>query len=203
MQPFSSSILLIFYLRIFLDNFAVMQKNYMQSLSLTLTLLLSVLTVARGQKQLVVLSNQKVIMRFNPGDQMIISVKGEKDKIDSYVNNLFDTAVMLHKTIIPLHKIDKIYFKQSGLLNLVGKFLVVGGVAYFVIDQFNIVVVNGDEANLDEDVTTVSAAMVAAGLPMMLIKKKSQRIRGRTRLMTVQKGSPFYLSPITSGASEP
>jgi hypothetical protein len=156
-----------------------------------------------AQKQLVLLKRQKVIMRFNPGDQLIISLKGEKQKLDSYVNNLFDTAVLLHQTVIPIHKIDKVYFRQSGVINLIGNFLVVGGVAYFLIDQINVVLVNGEEANLDDDVTTVSAAMVAVGLPMMLIKKKSQKIRGNYRLMTVQKGSPFYLEPLHSDAPDP
>jgi hypothetical protein len=80
--------------------------------------------------------------------------------------------------------------------------LVAGGVAYFVIDQFNIVVVEGEEPNLDEDVTTVSAAMVAAGLPMMLIKKKSQRIRGKYRMLTVGPQSPFYLEPANVSTDE-
>jgi hypothetical protein len=142
-------------------------------------------------------------MRFNPGDQFIVSLKGEKQKLDSYINNLFDTAVLLHQTIIPIHKIDKVYFRQSGVINLIGKFLVVGGVAYFLIDQVNVVLVNGEEANLDDNVTTISAAMVAAGLPMMLIKKKSQRIKGKYRLMTVQRGSPFYLEPLISESPDP
>jgi hypothetical protein len=159
--------------------------------------------VVRAQKQLVLLKHQKVMMRFNPGDQFIISLKGEKEKIDSYVNNLFDTAVLLHQTIIPIHKIDKVYFRQSGLINLIGKFLVVGGVAYFLIDQVNVVLVNGEEANLDDNVTTISAAMVAAGLPMVLIKKKSQKVKGKYRLMTVQRGSPFYLEPLISESPDP
>lgn len=158
---------------------------------------------AHGQKQLVLLRHQKVIMRFNPGDQLVISLKGEKQKIDSYVNNLFDTAILLHRTLIPTHKIDRIYFEQSGLLNLVGKFLVVGGAAYFLIDQFNVIVVNGEKADLDKDVTTVSGAMVAVGLPLMLIKKKSQRVRGKYRLLVVEKGSPFYIQPINRDLPDP
>lgn len=142
-------------------------------------------------------------MRFNPGDEFIISLKGQKQKIDSYINNLFDTAVMVHRTSIPLHKIDKIFFRQSGLVNLVGKFLVVGGAAYFLIDQFNVVVVDGHKADLDEGVTTASAIMIGVGLPMMLIKKKSQKVRGKYRLMTVQKGSPFYVEPLNSGSPDP
>ena len=169
---------------------------------LFITLLVSASAV-RGQKQLVLLSREKVIVRFNPGDEFIISLKGEKKKWETYINNLFDTAVMVHKTIVPLHKIDKIYFKQSGLINLIGKFLVVGGVGYFVIDQFNTTVVQGDKASIDEGVATTSAVMVGIGLPMMLIKKKSQRIGGHYRLMTVEEDSPFYLAPTTNLSAEP
>lgn len=142
-------------------------------------------------------------MRFNPGDQFVISLKGKKQKIDSYVNNVFDTAVLVHRTLIPIHKIDRIYFRQSGLLNLVGKFLVVGGVAYFLIDQFNVIVVDGEKADLDENVTTVSATMVGVGLPLMLIKKKSQRVRGKYRLFVVEKGSPFYVQPTNRDLPDP
>jgi hypothetical protein len=168
-------------------------KHY--SFLLLITIMISAQALAQGQKQLVLMNREKVIIRFNPGDEFIISIKGGKKKWESYINNLFDTAVLVHKTLVPLHKIDKIYFKQSGLINLIGKFLVVGGVGYFVIDQFNTVIVQGDKASIDEGVATTSAVMVGVGLPMLLIKKKSQRIGGRYRLMTVEEGSPFYLAP--------
>jgi hypothetical protein len=38
--------------------------------------------------------------------------------------------------------------------------------------------------------------MVAVGLPMMLIHKKSQRIGGRYRLLLAEEGSPFYQEDI-------
>jgi hypothetical protein len=170
---------------------------------LFLTLLVFATNFGLAQKQLILINREKVILRLNPGDQFIISLKGEKRKMDSYINNLFDTAVMVHKTLVPLHKIDKIYFSHSTFMNRFGKFLVVGGVAYFVIDQFNTVVVQGDEASLDEDVTTVSAAMVGVGLPLMLIKKRYQRIGGRYRLMVVEEGSPFYMAPLHGIDGEP
>jgi hypothetical protein len=44
--------------------------------------------------------------------------------------------------------------------------------------------------------------MVAAGLPMMLIKKKPQRIRGKYRMLTVGPESPFYLEPANVGIDE-
>ena len=88
---------------------------------LILTLLLLATSLGLAQKQLVMLSGEKVILRLNPGDEFIISLKGDKRKINSYINNLFDTAVMVHKTLIPFHKIDKVYFKHSAFVNRFGK----------------------------------------------------------------------------------
>ena len=170
---------------------------------LILTLLVSAASFAHAQRQLVLLDRETVLLRLNPGDEFIISLKGDKRKLNSYINNLFDTAVMVHKTIVPLHEIDKIYFKHSACINRIGKFLVVGGVAYFVIVQFNTMIVNRSEASLDEDVTIVSASMVAVGLPMMLIKKKYRRIGGKYRLMVVEEGSPFYVAPLRDSTAEP
>lgn len=147
---------------------------------------------AYGQKQLVLLKRQKVLLRLTFGDEIILKTKDNDTKLVTYVNNLFDTAVMVHKTTIPFHRIDRIYFKRSNFANVVGTILVGGGIGYFVIDQFNVIVVDGHKPDLNENVTTTSVAMVAVGLPMMLIKKKSQRIGGKYRLLTVEEGSPFY-----------
>ena len=163
---------------------------------LLLTLLFFVVEFAAAQKQLVLLKKEKVILRLNPGDEFVFSLKDGKKIQKSYVNNLFDTAVMVHKTVIPFQNIDKIYFTRSNFGNVIGGLLVVGGVAYFLIDQINVVIVDGDKASLNENVTTTSIAMVAVGLPMMLIKKKHQRIGGKFRLLTVKEGSPFYLKPL-------
>jgi hypothetical protein len=149
--------------------------------------------VANGQKQLVILKGEKVVLRLNPGDEFNFSLKDKKGIQRSYINNLFDTAVMVHKLIVPFHKIDKIYFKQYSVRNLIGKFLVVAGVGYFLIDQVNVILVNGDGASLNKNVTNTSIALVAVGLPMMLMKKKFQRIGSKYKLYVVEEGSPFYI----------
>jgi hypothetical protein len=145
-----------------------------------------------AQKQLVLLKNQKVRLRLYPGDEIVYRLKGSRTVHTSYVNNLFDTAVMIHQEIVPYHKIDRIYFKQRNLLNLVGGFLVTGAVAYFVLDQVNETVVQHNDANIDKNVARASIIMTAVGLPMMLLHKNSQRIGGRYRVLTVDKGSAFY-----------
>jgi len=163
------------------------------------TLLLSTffaVPLVKGQKQLVLLKKEKVLLRLYPGDEFIYTVKGSKPVRTSYINNLFDTAVMVHNTIVPFHQIDKVYFKHGSLMNMVGGALVIGGAGYFLIDQFNELIVKGHKGSIDEKVAVTSAIMVGVGLPMMLIKKKSQRIGGKYRLLTVDEESLFYLRPL-------
>lgn len=149
--------------------------------------------IADAQKQLLLMNRQKVLLRLYPGDEIVLKVKGSKHVRTSYVNNIFEDAVMIHRDTIPFHKIDKIYFTQTKFYNKLGAALVAGGAALFVIDQFNVVVVHGESPSLDNWVSTVSLSSIGVGLPMMLIKKKSQRVNGRYRLMMVKEGSSFYV----------
>ena len=165
------------------------KKTFCYSLFL---LIFFVIPLAKGQKQLVLLKKEKVLLRLYPGDDFIFTLKGSKTIHASYINNLFDTAVMAHTEIIPFHKIDKVYFKHGSYLNMIGGGLVIGGAGYFLVDQFNELIVKGHKASIDKKVTTTSAIMVGVGLPLMLIKKKSQRIGGKYRLLTVGEGSLLY-----------
>jgi hypothetical protein len=168
-----------------------------------LVLIVSAAKDVEAQKQLIVLKNQDVLLRLYPGDEIVFTLKGSKKKIRrSYVNNLYDTAVVAHKDVIPYHKIERIYFKRGNLLNVVGGLLVLGGVGYLVIDQFNQVVVQGESAHVDESVAISSAVMIGVGLPMLLTKKKYARIGGKYRILTVDKGSGFYMPDLREEADE-
>jgi hypothetical protein len=67
--------------------------------------------------------------------------------------------------------------------------MLIGGSGYFLIDQLN-----HASKGLDAGVNRVSVTSIAIGLPMFLIKKKSQRLNHKHKLLTVKKGSPFYQS---------
>jgi len=145
-----------------------------------------------SQKQLVLLKRQDVLLRLYPGDEFVFKLKGSKTIRRSYVNNLLDTAVIAHHDTIPYHKIERVYFRQIKRYNLLGGAMVFAGTALFLIDQFNIVVVQGESASLDAGVSRMSLSGIVIGLPLLLIKKKSQRLNYKFRLMTVKKGSSFY-----------
>jgi hypothetical protein len=147
---------------------------------------------AAAQKQLILLKGESVVLRLKPGDEFIYRLKNSKQVHTEYVNNLFDAAVMVHHDTIPFNQIDRIYFPHEKFYNKVGGAMVVGGAALFLIDQFNTIVVRGETPSLDARISTISLSMVAVGLPMMLIKKKSQKVNYKYHLMTVKKGSIFY-----------
>lgn len=164
---------------------------------------LSLTRTGYAQKQLVLLKGERVLLRLNPGDDFSYQLKGTKQKRNTYVNNLSDSAVVTHSDTIPYHKIDRVYFKRSTFANRLGLVLVVGGAGYFLIDQFNNVVVHGNEAEINESVARSSLTMVAVGLPMMLIKNDYAKPTGRKRLLMVQEGSPFYLDNRPKGYLSP
>lgn len=165
----------------------------MKILALFFFLCATTVTECEAQKQLILLNKERVLLRLNPGDEFIFKLKGSKTIRRSYVNNLSDTAVVAHHDIIPFHRIDRVYFPQTKFYNLVGGALVIGGAGLLIIDQVNQVIVQGNGFSLDDGVTDFSIAAVATGLPLMLIKKKSQKISYRFRLMTVEEGSVFYV----------
>ena len=138
------------------------------------------------------LKGERVMLRLRPGDEIIFKLKNSKRKWVTYVNNISDTAVVVHRDVIPYHSIDRIYFDQPKFYNRLGGAMVFGGAALFLIDQLNVVVVNGEDPSLDSWVSTVSITGIVAGLPMMLLKKKSQKLGYKYHLIMVKKGSPFY-----------
>src|SRR5687767_760650 len=118
-------------------------------------LFLFVVQLAEAQKQLVLLKRQKVMLRLYPGDEIVLKLKGSKRIRTSYVNNIFEDAVMIHNDTIPFHKIDRIYFHQTKFYNKVGGALVAGGAALFLIDQFNVLVVQKESPSLNSWVSSV------------------------------------------------
>lgn len=138
------------------------------------------------------MNKETVLLRLYPGDEIVYKLKGKKNVRTTYINNLSDTALVAHRDTVPFHTIERIYFKQRKFYNTVGAALVIFGSGLFLIDQINVVLVNGQSPSLDNRVSAVSIGSLAAGLPLVLLKKKSQKIGFRSRLMTVERGSAFY-----------
>jgi hypothetical protein len=157
-------------------------------------LLIAMLAIpcARAQKQLVLLKKEKVVLRLYPGDDIVFKTAGSKHPRTSYVNNLSDTAVVIHNDTIAYHNIERLYYRQIKFYNVLGSLLVIGGVGFTLVDQVNEIIVQGNKPSLDQAVSRISIPSIVIGLPMMLIHKKSQRLNGKYHLLMVKPGSIFY-----------
>lgn len=142
------------------------------------------------------------MLRLYPGDEFIFKLKGSETVHTSYVNNLSDTSVVTHRDTISFHSIERLYFRRDTFANRLGKKLVAAGVVFMLFDQLNVVVMQGAEPRLDNGVVSVSSIFVVAGLPMALIKKKSQKLSYKYKLLTAKKGSYFY-KPDPTGFTSP
>lgn len=63
---------------------------------------------------------------------------------------------------------------------------IVGGVGYFIVDQFNNAVINGNRARIDEKVLRTSAIITGAGVMMKVLKKKKVKLKRNWRLRIVE-----------------
>jgi hypothetical protein len=147
------------------------------------------------------MKRENVLLRLYPGDEIVFKLKGSKRIWTTYVNNLSDTSVVTHRDTIPFHKIERLYFSQEKFHNRLGAYLIAGAIALFAIDQVNYTLIQGNEFSVDSGISKACITGVAVGLPLVLLKKKYQKIDYRYKIFTARKGSPFYLPSRTVGAS--
>ena len=147
---------------------------------------------AMGQKQLLLMKGEKVLLRLYPGDEIVFKLKNSKRKVVTYVNNLSDTAVVTHRDTIPFRKIERLYFDQTAFHNRLGVNLMVAGATLFLIDQLNYSVIQGNDPSLDGWTSRVSLGAIGIGLPLWLARKKSQKVNYKYRLLMARETSPFY-----------
>ena len=156
-------------------------------------LVLFVLSDARGQKQLVLLKRQDVILRLAPGDDIVFKLRNNPDRFSSYINNLFANSVKVHRDTFAIDQIERLYFQRTTFANRMGQRLIILGAGLFIIDQVNTGLVQREGFSLDSRISKITLSALATGLPLMLIRKKSQKIEYPYRLLIVEKGSAFYL----------
>ncbi|HEY0742353.1 MAG TPA: hypothetical protein VGD40_12855 [Chryseosolibacter sp.] len=167
----------------------------------SVAIVLFVSVSAFSQKQLILMKRENVLLRLYPGDEIVFKVKNNPRVWRTYINNLSDTSVVTHRDTIAFHSIERIYFDQQKFHNRLGAYLIAGAIALFAIDQINYSVIQGNEFSVDSGISKACIGGVLVGVPLVLARKKYQKMDYRYRLFTAKKGSPFYLPPRTIGAS--
>src|SRR5688572_11887948 len=108
-----------------------------------------------AQKQLILMKRQDILLRLYPGDEIVFKLKGNKQIIKSYINNLSDTSVVIHRDTIPFQQIERLYFYQEKFHNRLGTYFIAGAIALFAIDQVNYTLIQGNEFNVDSGISKV------------------------------------------------
>src|SRR5580765_2378304 len=124
-------------------------------------LLLSITILSLGQTQLVLVNRDKVLARFGYGDDFIYKLKKSTRYTHGVMLGATEFGVIAFNDTIPFTSIERVSLKghgQSNLLTLVSKFLITAGIAYFTIDQFNNIVVQGQKPDLELVYGKVSSA---------------------------------------------
>jgi hypothetical protein len=148
-----------------------------------------------SQNQLVLIKNDQVLMRYRAGDDVKYKRKNG-EKVKGFIVEVNDSTIITSNDTVATHQVQRIYFPKGNFLNVVGGFLVTGGALLFLIDQVNVMVVNGDRASLDDGVSRATLTSIGIGLPPMLIKKQAHRVGFKKRLRIVDRESPFYYSEV-------
>ncbi len=124
-------------------------------------------------------------IEYHIEDQMVFRIQGEeifrKDKIVA----LFDSAIIFKSGPVKLSEIEQIKPVVKGWMVVTGGTLVVAGVGYFLIDQFNQLFM-GNSLSIDQGVLRTSIILTVTGAGLILLSKRKVKIKKNWRLRYVR-----------------
>lgn len=145
-----------------------------------------------GQKQLVLVKRESVVVRFTEGEYIRCKLKN-KQKREGKILELTDTQVITSNDTLAITSIESLYMKGKRKVNVtrgIGGLLFIGGLGYFAIDQINRLVVDGAE-DFDEKGAIISLSVAASGAAILFVKRPYKKVYGHT-LKTIDYTSRFY-----------
>lgn len=146
-----------------------------------------------AQRQLVLLSGGVPVHHFKEGDAFRSLWFGANVEHWGFVVEIHENYLITSQDTIQFKKIKKVLLPGKPKIQRAGQLLVLIGTAFFVIDQFNYSIVQGNDPTLDSDVWKPAAAITLTGIPMLFFNKKWRKISKGVKLMSVDNTSRFYL----------
>jgi hypothetical protein len=130
------------------------------------------------------LSNKQIT--YSSGDEISYKLKGEDFFRANHIVALNDTAIEFHYNMIAFHEIAEVNIKNKrfGKVNLrgIGGKVQFVGLAYIAIDQFNQVVVQGEDASFNTSVWIVGGLIFVGGTLMKVLTPKKIKLGGKYRI---------------------
>lgn len=130
------------------------------------------------------LSNKQIL--YSSGDKISYKLTGEDFFRTDHIIALNDTAIEFHYNQIPYKEISEINIKGKRFTGIdyrnIGIYAQVAGIAYIGIDQFNQVVVRGEDASFNEGVWIVGGSIFIGGTILKLIAPKKLKLGGKYKI---------------------
>jgi hypothetical protein len=153
---------------------------------------MSSVALVYGQNQLILLKRGDVIARFTEGESIKCELKDKTIK-EGIAIRFNDFSIITLNDTIPFQSIYRINVKgrrKATTLNKLGTVMMIAGVGYFVIDQVNTLIVDGQNG-IDDQVVITSVVLTATGAALRFIRSPYQKLRG-VSLRTIDPASRYY-----------
>lgn len=135
-------------------------------------------------------------IKYSSGDNITFRLKDEKHYRTDHIVALNDTAIEFHYNIIPYHHISHVNIKGrkfSGFsLRSLGTTAQLVGAAYIAVDQFNQVVVRGEEASFNEGVWVAGGLIFLGGSLLKWTQTRKIRLGEKYRLRYMDLSYKYY-----------
>ncbi len=141
-----------------------------------------------GQREYIViektLKNKQIV--YSSGDEITFRLKEEDFFRTDHIVALNDTSIEFHYNNVNYDEIAQVNIKNKrfGKMNLrgIGSKIQIVGLAYIAVDQFNQVVVRGEEASFNEDVWLAGGLIFAGGTILKFLSPRKITLGGKYRL---------------------
>ena len=136
------------------------------------------------------LSSKQV--KYSSGDNIKYKIKGEDFFRTDHIVALNDSAIEFHYNQILYREINQVNIKGHRFSGIdyynIGTYAQIAGVGYILIDNFNKIVVHGQEPVFEKEVWIVGGLIFLGGTILKLISPKKLRLGGKYRIRYMKFG---------------
>ncbi len=142
----------------------------------------------KGQSEYIVvektLTDKQI--KYSSGDEISFKLKGENFFRTDQIVALNDSSIEFHYNNILYREISQVNIKGHRFTGLniysIGTYAQVAGIGYIVIDNFNKVVVQGQDAVFEKEVWIVGGIIFLGGTILKLLNPKKVKLGGKYRI---------------------
>ena len=157
-------------------------------LCIVFTFSISIIHIAKAQKEYIVvektLTNKQI--KYSSGDKISYKLKDEDFFRTDHIVALNDSSIEFHYTSILYRNIAQVDIKGKNFskfdLKSAGGKIQIAGIALIAIDQFNQVVVRGEDASFNQNIWIIGGSIFLGGTILRWLNPKKIKLGGKYRI---------------------